>query len=432
MRMSSSFPAIKHAIVAFSALHEMYLAGDAASSQTEVYSRQQYGRAIKSLHEHLSAASIHRDATEETLLTCLVFICFEILQGNDVAALVHLEAGLGIFSNLSSEHMTQSSNREQPSLSALAKIFIRLDNQATSLIGSRPPQSISPTNMHNLAIASMPCHSSPVMIAQARDTLHVCLSCVHDYLRSTAETIVPDKETSSLDVAIHERDRHLRSLQAWMHEFQDLLQRVYFSSANNNVELPTREEAKECAVLWLTYLVTFIKLSTALDPDEVAYDSYLPQFRAIIQHAEAVLESPTQDKTISNVAAVIPQRKRFTTEVNVIHPLYFTAFKCRHLPVRQRAVALMRIAGKEGAWDGVIFATIAEHVQDLEEDAIDDQYGEEGPPFGVSESKRVHSVGFDVRREKRNVWVQFRRRVFTAPFQDGVPAWDELEAVLSY
>lgn len=70
----------------------------------------------------------------------------------------------------------------------------------------------------------------------------------------------------------------LRSLRAYMQEFQDMPQRVPFSSNYNNAELPTREEAKECAILWLTYLVTFIKLSTSLDPDEISYGSYFPRF----------------------------------------------------------------------------------------------------------------------------------------------------------
>lgn len=433
LRMSSSFPAVQHAVVAFSSLHEVYLAGDDIHPPTAVYSRQQYGRAIRNLCDHIAITSIDGHVMEETLLTCLLFICFEVLQGHDLAALAHLEAGLGIFSSLPYTSAEVSMQPSDLSISALAKIFIRLDNHATSLIGSRPPTLISSAKIHSLAVASVTSHPSPCGIAQARDALHVCLSCAHDFLRSIAETAVPTMERSSLASAIHEKDHHLRSLRAWMQGYLDLLQRVPSSSRNNKAELHIRDEVKGCAVLWLTYLVTFIKLSTSLDPDEVEYDKYLWQFEAIIEHAEAVLGSPTQEETISNAAAAIQPRKRFTIEMDVIHPLYFTAFKCRHLPIRQRAIELMRVAGKEGAWDGVIFARIAQHVQALEEEeAVDNEYGSEGAPFGVCKLKRVHSVGFDIRREKRNVWVQCRRRVAIPLSKDAVPAWNQLESVLSY
>lgn len=435
LQMSGSFPAVQHAVIAFSGLHETYLVGENKIPSTNVYCRQQYGRAIKSLRDHIDLASTRRDVTEETLLTCLLFICFEVLQGNDFVALAHLEAGLGIFANIlqTSRDLTQYSKQE-PFL-ALAKIFIRLDNQATSLIGSRSPTRIDLSEIHSLALPSTTRQSSYISISQARDTLHVCLSCAHDFLRSTAETVVPPEGTIGLALAAHEKDRHLRSLRAWMQNHQDLLQRVSSSSSTNSTKLHSVEEAKECAILWLTYLVTYIKLSTSLDPDEIAYDSYLPMFKSIMEHAEAILGSRTQDRTIPipHVAAAIPTRKRFTTEMNVIHPLYFTAFKCRHLPIRQRAIALMRVAGKEGAWDGVIFARISEHILALEEGPRDDVSRGEEVPRGVCELKRVHSVGFRIDRDLQNVWVQCRRRRdFSSLSEDGVPDWDKLEAVLSY
>ncbi len=437
LQMSNSFPAVQHALIAFSDLHEKYVLRDDRFSSAKVYSRQQYGRAIKSLREHLGSASTSRDVTEETLLICLLFVCFEVLQGNDFAALVHLEAALGIFSNLPNScpgALTRSFHQGTPVLPALAKMFIRLDNQATNLIGSRPPSTVSPDNIHRLAIISEVSQSSPSKIAQARDSLHLCISCAHDYLRSTAGSVDLNNTTIGLALAVQKKNGQLGSLRAWIREYQDLLERISFAFENNDAELANREEATECAVLWLAYLVTYIKLSTSLDPDEITYDSYLPQFRAIIEHSEAVLGQILADENIlSRNDAASPPRKLFTIEEKFIHPLYFTAFKCRDSLIRQRAIALMRVAGKEGAWDGIVFARIAEHVKVLEEEgAPGSECGGEGNPALVSELKRVHSVGFQINREEKTIWVQCTLKAPTSLSENKVFEGKKLDDVLSY
>lgn len=435
LQMSHSVPAVQHAVIAFSDLHERYLADDIGIPSTKVYCLQQYGRALKSLRDHLNSVSSRGCMTEEALLACLLFVCFEVLQGNDLAALTHLEAGLSIFANLphSAEAMTNISKQE--SLTVLAKIFIRLDNQATSLIGPRPPTQVDPSQLHNLAMPYVPFHPSQFTISQARDALHVCLSRAHDFLR--AETITPEKEKNSLDLATHERDRHLSSLSDWLHTHQGLLNLASCSSSpSDNIAILTslKEEAKECAILWLIYLVSYIILSTTLDSDEITYDAYLPQFTAIIENAEAVLRSRVPQSDLALTTTIFSRRKRFfTIEMKVIHPLYFTAFKCRNHAIRQRAIELMRVAGKEGAWDGNIFARIGEHVMALEEGNGSLTHGACAEEIAVEERKRVHSVGFRVDREKGRVWVQCRRRRDPNGMEDREDnVWDKMEAVLEY
>lgn len=52
----------------------------------------------------------------------------------------------------------------------------------------------------------------------------------------------------------------------------------------------------------------------------------------------------------------------------------------------------------------MIFARNAEHVQAFEEeDAIGNISSNKGPLFSVNDFERVHSISFDIRKEKRNV-----------------------------
>ncbi len=92
----------------------------------------------------------------------------------------------------------------------------------------------------------------------------------------------------------------------------------------------------------------------------------------------------------------------------------------------------MRVADKGGAWDGAIMATLAEHVEALEEiDILGDDCSSECD-FEVHELKRVHSVGFQIERVKRHVWVQYSRRVSWLLSEDDIVEWDKQEDTLSY
>ncbi len=85
--------------MAFSASHGIYLGGETDLGRQRCI-RQQHGRAMRSLLEHLGAAPADDNVVRRTSVTCLLFICFETLQGNDPTTFAHLEASLEIFSNI--------------------------------------------------------------------------------------------------------------------------------------------------------------------------------------------------------------------------------------------------------------------------------------------------------------------------------------------
>jgi hypothetical protein len=142
-----------------------------------------------------------------------------------------------------------------------------------------------------------------------------------------------------------------------------------------------------------------ILLCVCLDPDEMAYDLYLPLFQDIIASADAILDLPLD---------MPGPRPIFDIEMSVIHPLYFTAIKCRDPLVRDQAKELLSRCGKEGVWDGDIMTCVASHVIALEESerAFDPAKGK----WDIPEEGRVCGTALNVIRDKKVVLVKCTAR----------------------
>ena len=90
---SAKQPAVHHAVVAFSAIHEaLRLAGGGATDFSVIrtnrkHALSQYSKSLKLLSEELARPS--RDAMELALVCCILFICFENVVGNQAGAIKH-------------------------------------------------------------------------------------------------------------------------------------------------------------------------------------------------------------------------------------------------------------------------------------------------------------------------------------------------------
>lgn len=87
-----------HAVVALSSLHEHYEKLDQLSGHALEFSMQQYGKAIREVVRLDVAKSA--EASSVALRTCLLFAFFESLQGHYTSALMHLNSGLKLLHTL--------------------------------------------------------------------------------------------------------------------------------------------------------------------------------------------------------------------------------------------------------------------------------------------------------------------------------------------
>lgn len=395
----ASKPAVMHAISALSAQHELFLRNGHTETSRNVligdpvvaYSWKHYTQAIRQLHHGIHNVPNDGPTPDETIVTCLLLIFFEVLRGEYPTALMHLEAGLQIFSTHypSVKRSSVTGFRPDDPLKGLARIFRRLDIQASSYLGDRSVSAFSvpyhetcsePLVFSFLSQTSM----EFATIQEARDALDEHVAQIFKFMRSTVRSLREDPllesrrvfelkydlnfhsggaHCSGLIKVIQEREQYLEALRAWAHDFEAFL-RHSTNVAIQREGAPQNslqgEEVQQCAVIWISYLVTFITLSTCIEPDESSYDEHINQFQEIVNHAGSILL--TEGAKTRNAGD-----RRLSLEMSVVHPLFITAFKCRDSTVRRRAISLLHSSGQEGVWNGKMLATIAEHVVEYEE-----------------------------------------------------------------
>lgn len=449
----ASKPAVQHALLALSAQHETFLISSLSSDEecspenerSATFSRRQYSKAIKRLHRQLDQASKPEENVEETLVICLLFIVFGVLQGNYREALIHLEGGLGILTNCYQSAISAAEHvSENVSNSSLAKAFQRLDIQAASYVMSRNvklfPSALSQCSQPSIPALAGRSELTFTNIREACDTLNMRIASVYHFMRSPAPSLrdhfslrskwvmdlkyepLVHSDAVTFSSVLQEQKLHLNALRNWALAFEAFLKQseVYTNHTEpKEFGIQTEQQAKRYAALWISYLIIFTTLATLLEPDERAYDAFLPHFEKIVDHAEFVLFPHVRGDRVP------AERKKFSMEMNVIQPLYFTALKCRNHTLRHHAAALLQVCGQEGVWDGSMLAAIAKYIIEIEES---ERYMEAPPDsipitelaleqdeqkLEIPERARVHGVGLDVLDSvKGKICIEFSKRNF--------------------
>lgn len=143
-------------------------------------------------------------------------------------------------------------------------------------------------------------------------------------------------------------------LDAWCESFTNFLSTL-------STDYASQSQNKAISSTLITHHAsTTIILSTRFSQHESAYDAHLPLFECIIHHAETALTLSVDENG---------QKPPFTFEMGLGMPLTLVAFKCRHLHVRQRALALLRkVTAVQGLWRRDTKLKAIQRVIELEED----------------------------------------------------------------
>lgn len=117
-------PAVRHAVSALGALHEVY--GNLETQHLPKFAFTQYGKAIKGVLE--LQASSNPQVVEVTLISCILFSLLESMRGFHHASVSHLIAGLNVFRESYESGRFDLQNKSNFDRS-LYWLFIRIDNQ---------------------------------------------------------------------------------------------------------------------------------------------------------------------------------------------------------------------------------------------------------------------------------------------------------------
>jgi hypothetical protein len=429
LQAGHEFTAVRHAIIAVGSLHQSYkehwlLTSQQPAAQHTIartgqmldnaYATGEYMKAIREAVQLISDRKM--SSSQDDILICSVlFIFFELLRSNEIAALGHLEAGIallnqtalkqshsevGIFSGSGSEIEGQ-----------LMPLFSRLDIEASTYAPVRSPK-LSTTSWRRYMTNSNPGWR---------------FSTLFEASKSLSYLVGQAKRFQTL-VADNYRYRWVGDIPMEVFgEQQDLLSK--FSEWDNAFSSFLRDKNSEQQLLLLQihHKTAFTVLQCCLNAEETAYDLCHPQFRDIVD-----LSTSVNSRCLSKVIQSTPQHSFSSLETGIIQPLCWTVMKCRDGLLRRRALAQLQICPQEGIWIAEIQARVAERVVEIEElvniqTPMSSQVREVKLCSDIPEFLRIHGVDLTFHKPERRIRMTYERRLNGS---DG--EWDSATEWLSW
>lgn len=412
LQVAQTEPAVRHAVLSVSTLHEGLTQGTIVQSTdgcpTQSFALQQYNKAIARLLDQMNNPLTKPLAS---LLTCVLFVCIEFLQGKDKESLIHLEQGRQLLTRLDERY---NGPEMECILRHVVPLYTRL-SLTSFLFGGTPvplPDSLKSRGEIPDTFSSMD-HLRYFM----HEFMEQAFRFTHRARPAKNSSDSISRETMQLLEV--EQDRLLCRLAKF---------NVAFSLFRASRSKPGPENT--LLVLQMYLHAQYIWISTALSSSEVVYDNYLAQFAAIVPLAAAYIDLETSPQ---NQPAFPPQKpgsaaapthpfsglnphlpgSNFTFETHIIPPLYYVATKCRHPLIRRSALDLLRRDPfrRENLWRASVMGALAGHVVSLEEkwaqrQSFSSVSASQSPQFS---SIRSASVGHNTTSE-RSVEQQSRYR----------------------
>ncbi|RAK97307.1 uncharacterized protein BO80DRAFT_496376 [Aspergillus ibericus CBS 121593] len=331
-QLSECEPVVRHAPAAVSAAHERALALQRDPSTRRISNERfivyQYNEAIQHLRSYLASSGGKPDLM---LITCFLFVCLEMLNGNMRQALDHLEAGLKIIQGTTDQQSpsTQSNETDRE----LFHLSLRLNIQLA--INERPMVALN-------------------------------LESMFSEEKLTDELM--NRTLMFIRVAGNERTgrAHLESQQLQLRQAFETWNRA-FNCLTTKSRSTAKEDPRGPLLLRMLYLDTWIWMNTCLSQNQTAFDSYTPAFAEIIHCVTQVIEL--------DAAVDYKSTKRapdiFTLETGIITCLYYVATGRREPTIRREAIRLLGLCtNQEGLWEKRVVMKTAQLVMDLEEENL--------------------------------------------------------------
>lgn len=386
-------------MAALAALHEGYSYPITAEREHESKGWSQYHVAISKVSDLVGKTQAEGCSTiaaeEEILIACAMFAAIEMLFGDVKAAAKHIRSGMSLLhwfinrrheAHLVSPTTADGLNTITERCSDVSRTHSKrsfLDGHLPDLTGFLVVLDVQLMSFPSLADHELPERAdhgvSPAMSGRqiySFTDLPTKLYCItSEALHWCRNQAFPLKYAESKPSALYESQMHLVAhLVAWCSTY---------SSTDST------EASLESVNLLITYHLAIMRVHTALSNHENIYSDTvcMDSFREILRFATSILQ-PSKSEC--------PASRRLSLDTNTIEAVYHVAIKCRDETLRLHALNLLRCAGREGVWDGMAMAVVAEHVISLEER----QHDCDGETTAL-----VNEVDFEVDRHARTVKV---------------------------
>ena len=395
MPATQADPAVLHAVIALSSIHEIkeHLAPGQEDEPTKVnFALSQSTKAMK----HCRQLSQDAPRSAEVVLTsCILFFFIESFQKNHRAGLLHLDWGMKIISSFLNEHKGKlpSECREKipPPDYALLKetlipMFARLDISASIYADTRPVQFDQLYRPLHYLPYILPIPDAFTSLQEADESLMTLVYLLINYQKKIDTLLFGTIDVAPSDVECRTDDEWKEQnslfLAKWLAALNGML-----GQRKNSMDA---KDLRAVLVLKARHLIISISnCGAGLNAQETIYDMHMADFERVVTMSESLLK-----------------HKSYSVDLNIQYPLFYTVTKCRHPRVRRKALALLsQTPRQEGIWDPEIFAAIGRWSIQKEEMGRVVRSAEDVPAEArVTHMKKVFNFG-----EKRCLVTYFRK-----------------------
>ncbi|KAL4729684.1 hypothetical protein ACLX1H_004106 [Fusarium chlamydosporum] len=326
-------PAVRHSIMTISSLFENRQSRDKTSTaavQRNVVALKHYNAAIRQLQ------TPHNPDLVLTLLTCLLFVCIEILHSNGDVAIRHCYHGINLLG---------TSDPPKWALYYLMPVFRRL-SILPFYFGDSQPLAYCPA----LTQPSPTITSSFSSYFEAQVSMDAIYNLTIQLFRRTGEYRLGKmrRQPGPPDMVIEQENIH-RYLAQWRSAMEGF-------ESGPSVEL---NQASKTLRIWpfQLYHVCVVLSNVVFLIDETDYDMFMSNFKEMIKGATELAGSRTR-----------PMKSEFHFEMGFAPFLFLVAIKCRDFETRIEALRLMGVlcAAQESLWNSHTLQVVAQRIIDLE------------------------------------------------------------------
>ncbi|PYH86078.1 putative Zn(II)2Cys6 transcription factor [Aspergillus uvarum CBS 121591] len=453
-------PGIRLAAMALCSLQRVVLHGDNtpphASLRGKQLALQQYNSAIRRGLKYFPG---NGDGSADSILSmCVLFFCFESLQGHFRAAFRHVAAGLRILAQQQLRGRPVGNTLLPPDV--IQSIFAVLESQMLEIDGKSP---LSERN--GLLLVRGPGLPQPLWtLEEANDSFrHI----YNDFLRllSFSSTLdVPHTEAQMAQIVEQILARYHQvqaDLDAWSLEFDCFLVNVFRWDGAD----PASHQLVRMLQLWRTMMGVLLHMEWP--PAETAWDGHLSEFTTVLNLAEEIIlmspppvessrSPPAVGKTRSSpsdssspapderppssslrenspirhdspsiaYATILPRPPHsspsyFSMSLGILPALWTVATRCRDSRVRYRAIDIIgRSKRREGVWDSDLYFRLALQIAHREEQGAGLDLGAEYTPADIPPEVRVTVDGkFEEGREAKITFMRKNVKIGDEIFQ---------------
>ena len=423
LQFSHKEPAVFYAIVAVGTIanendhiQHYTLVSPAYATKREPALRQ-YCKAMASLQKYINGAIVHQANMEPVLLCCVLFMCFELLQGKDLLALSHLRLGRraiqnsgGLGDHEESTYTTALKAASQEVTKELLYTFERLESESIDLGPGNLAVPEDDKESFKRAPPRLPAYFSSVEHAKAvLDDLVASTSRFRMELLRLAEDRIATTGYNSPEQALRYcvlhcmsrtvdtgPDHQINCRQSELIHSHRVWLAMFARLEGTQESLPTRS----LILMQIQHFVSTFNLATSRETLESSTDRFEDEYVRILDLIDDYLRgtqlsarSPSPQPE-PHMGWTEPQRS-FSIGLAVLPALYLICLKCRFLALRNRALALLRNADRrEGRqWSGEL-ATYGESLINLEMERAETLHGGKCESIGLNTDEIPEAARF--------------------------------------